>query len=344
MKTGTNRLARWRRDPVAFVQEVLINPKDGSRFELYTEQITFLREALTLTKDGRFRAPEMIFGAPKKSGKTGLAAMIAIYVAVVLAGNLGEIYCLANDYEQSASRVFKAVADIIEASPLLRGLATITQNKITFKSSGTFIQACASDYSGFAGGNPTLTIVDELWGFIHEASRRLFDEAIPSPASKLSGRLTVTYAGFSNESDLLEGLYKRGLQSEEIAPDLYSSPGMLMYWTHDLKAPWQHLDNWAERMRASLRPNQYLRLIENRWTSTEDSFIPLSAWDACVDPAAHPSYGGSEKIFCGLDASVRHDSTAIVCVTVDQARNMMPVLRIVVSIRRALSFAVGGNG
>src|SRR5215470_4531053 len=98
-------LARWKADPVAFIGEVLVNPENGRPFELYAEQVSFLRAALKLTPDGRLPYPEMIFSAPKKSGKTGLAAMVAIYVAVVLAGPYGEVYCLANDYEQAASRV-----------------------------------------------------------------------------------------------------------------------------------------------------------------------------------------------------------------------------------------------
>src|SRR5438128_345567 len=114
------KVNQWRRGPVAFVEQVLINPETGEPFVLYPEQEQFLREALTLTSDGRLRNPEMIFAAPKKSGKTGLAAMVAIYVAVVLAGPFGEVYCLANDYEQAASRVYQAAARIVEASPLLR--------------------------------------------------------------------------------------------------------------------------------------------------------------------------------------------------------------------------------
>jgi phage terminase large subunit-like protein len=104
----------------------------------------------------------MLFSAPKKSGKTALAAMIAIYTAVVLGGPYAEVYCLANDYEQAASRVFQAAARIIETSPLLAGSAKITANKIEFTSTGSFIQSCASDYSGFAGANPSLTICDAL--------------------------------------------------------------------------------------------------------------------------------------------------------------------------------------
>ncbi|MGC2221830.1 MAG: terminase large subunit [Methylocella sp.] len=308
---------RWKDDPVAFIEQTMIDPDTDEPFKLYAEQIAFLRAALSLNAAGRLPYPEMVFSAPKKSGKTGVAAMIAIYVAMVLAGNYGEIYCLANDYEQSQGRVFTACAKIIEASPLLRDSATITQNKITFKSTGTFIQACASDYSGFAGGNPTLTICDELWGFVHEASRRLFAEAIPSPARKVSGRLTVSYAGFEGESTLLEDLYKRGIAGELIGTDLSAGNGCLMYWTHEMRAPWQ-TEVWREQQRASLPTNQFLRMIENRWVSTESSFVDPAWWQACRDQNLRPLIVAPHlPIWVGVDASVKRDSTAVVAVTCD---------------------------
>jgi hypothetical protein len=37
-------IARWRRDPVAFIREALINPETGKPFELYPAEISFLRE------------------------------------------------------------------------------------------------------------------------------------------------------------------------------------------------------------------------------------------------------------------------------------------------------------
>jgi phage terminase large subunit-like protein len=144
---------RWRNDPVSFIQEVLRNPEDGTPFVLYPKQKKFLRLAFKLNADGQLKFPELLFSAPKKSGKTALAAMCAIYAAVVLGGRYAEIYCLANDFEQASSRVFQAAARMVEASPLLRRSARITANKIEFRSTGSFIQACASDYAGFADAN-----------------------------------------------------------------------------------------------------------------------------------------------------------------------------------------------
>jgi phage terminase large subunit-like protein len=312
------KLNAWKSDPVAFIHEVLINPETGKAFVLYDAEIEFLRRAFTLTPEGRLPFPEMIFSAPKKSGKTGLAAMCALYAAIAIGGSFAEVYCLANDYEQASSRVYQAAARIVEASPLLRHSAKVTADKIVFRSTGSFVQACASDYTGFAGSNPTLTICDELWGFIHEASRRLFDEAVPSPTRKVSGRLVVTYAGFEGESDLLESLHKRGLAVPEIAPDLRAGGGILMYWTNRAAAPW-HTQEWLDQMRQSLRPNQYLRMIENRWVTTESSFIEMDWWDECVDQNARPVLSDHTlPIWIGVDASVKRDSTAIVAVTFDR--------------------------
>ena len=210
-------LKLWRKDPVTFIQDVLRNPETGQPFQLYSEQEQFIREAMTLTKDGRLKYPELLFSAPKKSGKTALAAMITLYVVVVLGGRYAEGYCVANDLEQAQSRVFQALGRIIEASPLLKNSARILSNKIEFPSTGATITALASDYRGAAGPNPTITVFDELWGYTSENAVRLWDELIPVPTRKISCRLTTTYAGFAGESELLEKLYERGLKGEKVA-------------------------------------------------------------------------------------------------------------------------------
>jgi hypothetical protein len=216
---------RWRADPVAFITEVLREPDTGKPFVLYEAQVRFLREALALTPDGRLRHSELVFSAPKKSGKTALAAMIVLYVIIVLGGPYAEAYCLANDEEQAQGRVFQAITRIIEASPLLRGsMLNITASKIQFTATGAVIQAIASDFASAAGSNPTISVFDELWAYTSERSMRLWDEMVPVPTRKISCRLTVTYAGFVGESLLLEDLYKRGvLGGEQIAKDLYRS-------------------------------------------------------------------------------------------------------------------------
>jgi hypothetical protein len=277
----------------------------------------FLHFAFELTPDGRLRRPEHVWSGPKKSGKTAFAAMQMLYVVRVLGGRFAEGYCCANDFEQAQGRVFTAASRIVAASPMLAADANITANKIEFRSTGATITALAQDYAGAAGANPTISVFDELWGYTSERAHRLWDEMVPPPTRQIACRLTVSYAGFLGESNLLETLYKRGLAGERLAPDLYAAGSLLMFWTHEFTAPWQ-TETWREEMRAASRPNAFARLIENRWVVSESPFIDMDWWDQCTDPNATPQLTERwREVFIGVDASVKRDSTAVVAVSWD---------------------------
>ena len=318
MSKGVNRslVQRWRADPTQFIERVLHDPETGAPFKLLDAERAFLAHAFQTNSDGKLLYPEQIYACPKKSGKTGFAAMHMLTMILLFGERFAEGYALANDLEQAQSRVFQAIKRIVEASPLLKREAKITADKIVFPAfHNATISAVANDYAGAAGANPTISSFDELWAYISESSRRLWDEMVPPPTRKIACRLTVTYAGFSGESDLLEELYKRGLAQPQIGPNLYAGDGLLMFWSHEPIAPWQ-TEAWLADMRRSLRPNQFLRMIENRFVASESSFVDLAHWDACVNPQMSPLLVSKElPIWVGVDASVKHDSTAIVACT-----------------------------
>jgi phage terminase large subunit-like protein len=320
MRIDAATIAAWRADPIAFIEHVLCDPETGRPFVLSDAERAFLVRAFELGEDGRLKHPELVFGAIKKSGKTTLAAVIMLTMVLLYGGRFGEGYCVANDLEQAQSRVFLQVKRIVEASPLLKREAKLTADRVTFPALDATIVAIASDAASAAGGNPTISCFDELWGYTSERSRRLWDEMITSPARKISCRLTVSYAGFSGESVLLEEIHRRGMALPEVAPSLRAGDGMLMAWHTEPIAPWQ-TEAWLAEMRRSLRPNAYLRMIENRFVSTESTFIDMSWWDACVDPAATPLVTQrSLPVTVGIDASVKRDSTAIVATHWDRQR------------------------
>ena len=316
--TDSQTIARLKADPIAFIERVLKDPETGQPFTLYEQQKTFLREGLQRPSEGRMRFTELLFSAPKKSGKTTFAGMAVIYTAVALAPLGGEIYILANDLEQSTSRVFKAVTMILEASPLLKHAVTITNQKVTFKSTGVTISALANDYRGFSGANPTLNVYDESAYYTSEGSRRLWDEGIPSPARKISFRLSVSTSGFEGEDSPLRTLYDRATEKgQELSEDLRADKNLLCFWSNRCVAPWQS-EEWIEEMRGTLRPAQCQRLIENKWVSSESTFIDLVDWDECVDETVLPIPGDkSLTVWAGLDVGLRHDASALVCVCWD---------------------------
>jgi phage terminase large subunit-like protein len=218
------------------------------------------------------------------------------------------------------------VRRIVEASPLLRDEANITARQIVFEATGATITCLASDYASAAGGHPVISVFDELWGYRSENSRRLWDELVPVPTRKVSCRLIVSHAGFEGEGELLHEIYKRGLTQPLVGKDLRAGDGLLMFWSHTPIAPWQ-TPQWLQEMRRTLRPNQYLRMIENRFVTTESTFVDMSWWDACVDPALRPVVQDrSLPIWVGIDASVKRDSSAIVWVTWDRTARQVRLI------------------
>jgi phage terminase large subunit-like protein len=308
--------ARWRADPIAFIEEILIDPETKKPFMLLDAERAFLKHAFATGADGRLLYPEQVYACPKKSGKTTFAAIYVITIVLLFGGTYPEAICAANDREQSVGRVFAAIRRIIECSPLLRAEARITADKITI--AGAVITAIPSNYASAAGSNQVVATFDELWAYNSERLHRLFDELVPPPTRRIACRLTVTYAGFEGESSLLEDLYHRGMRQPQVAPNLYAGDGMLMFWSHDPIAPWQ-TDAWVAEMRRSLRHNQFLRMIENRFVTTESAFVELATWDKCVDPRLGRAVSDRGlSIWVGVDASMKRDSTAIVATTWDQ--------------------------
>jgi hypothetical protein len=314
--------ARWRANPLAFVDDGAVrDPETGQKFELNWSQRQFLKHAFRTGEDGRLLYPELLYSAPKKSGKTAFAAMVVLYVTLILGGRHAEAICVANDLEQSVGRVFAAIRRMVEQMDWLRGAARVSERRIVFPETGASITAIASDYAGAAGSNANVAVFDELWGYTSERSRRLWDELVPPPTRKIACRLTVTYAGFEGESTLLEDLRKRGLAQLEVGKDLHAGGGILMAWHHEPVAAWQ-TPQWLEQMRSTMRPNAYLRMIENRFVSGESAFVDLTWWDECIDPDMTQVFADKRiSVWVGVDASVKHDSTAIVAVTWDKALN-----------------------
>jgi phage terminase large subunit-like protein len=308
-------LSAWRTDPISFVEMMLVNPETGRPFELLPAERAFLAHAFRLDDNGRLLYPEQVYSCPKKSGKTTFAALHVLTLTLLFGGAYPEATLCANDVEQARGRVFEMARRIVEASLVLKREAKITESRITFPAFDATITAIASDASSAAGGNQSISVFDELWTYTSERSRRLWDEMVPPPTRKIGCRLTVTYAGFSGESLLLEELHKRGKALPQVGKDLYAGDGLLMFWSHEPIAPWQDAA-WLASMRNTLRPSAYARMVLNEFALAESAFVDLSAWDQCVLPDLAPlREDRSLSIWTGVDASVKRDSTALVACT-----------------------------
>lgn len=296
----------------------------GDHIHLEDHQKSILNHIFTFNTDGKLPYSVIVYSCPKKSGKTAISAVVMTYWAFNIEAP-NEIIAIANKRDQVVARGFREVKGFIDRNPLLRNEAVrFTHDQVELKN-GTVIQAIPNDYSGEAGSNHGLTTWDELWGFSSEKDHRLYEELTPVPTRKNSIRFITTYAGFDNESKLLEDIYKQifkdsGDLKEGIARPLgedlpcYAKGELFVYWDHEPRMPWQ-TPEYYESQRKQLRVNTYLRLHENRWVSNESGLFDMDKWDACVDLNHKlPLSDKKLRLWVGVDASVKRDRSAVVSV------------------------------
>ena len=288
----------------------------------------FLEYALRFNQEtGAFYFDTVLFSAIKKSAKTAIAASVACWYAESCPDN-SEIYVIANSREQAEGRVMRDIRFHCEK----RGYRVLHDG--VYLPNGTEIKSLSTAYASVAGSRHSLVLYDELWGATSEADRRLWEEMTSIPTIPHSLKFISTYAGFLGESDLLWDLYVSGVGKDEHedgkgkrVPELSDLPvwingRQITFWSHEPIAEWQKDPEYYRQQRASLRPEAYLRLHENRWVNPNYTFITPAMWEVAERYpmsgemwSAHPLRANG--IYVGVDTAPKHDRTAVVGVAYD---------------------------
>ncbi len=318
------RLASYRHDIVAFIDDLVPYNELGQPFSLFPHQREILDEVCRFDAHGRLAYDTLLYACPKKSGKTTMNALVTLWWAFTQ-DPPNELYVVANDLEQAQARVFRTITGLINHNPALTPSATVHTRQVTL-TNGTVIRAIASEYAGAAGSNHGCTSWDELWGYTTESLHRLWEELTPVPTRRNSIRMITTYAGLEGESDLLWSLYCQGVdraehpdgQGRRIHPELplYTNPDarLLVYWDHEPRLPWQTPSYYATQRR-TLRPATFLRLHENRWAPMSSRFITPEMLDHAMIPGLTPLLPSrDQELFVGVDVGIKHDTAAVVAV------------------------------
>ena len=255
-----------------------------------------------------------------------------------------ETYTIANSAGQSEERVLKDIRYHFKKrnEQLEFNVWKLSQDRIENRDTGTFMMALAQSNESSAGSRHALTAWDEGWGIKSEADLRMWEEMTPIPTIPYSLRLMSTYAGYYGESLVLWDLYISGVGTEEHqdgrgtpVPGLeglpcWSNGKLFMYWDHEARLPWQTEEYYDQQMK-TLRAAQYLRLHENRWVTTQETFIPIAWWDSASTLLApvdiweeHPYR--MLPVYIGVDASSKRDCTAIVGVSLDNKKGRIGLM------------------
>jgi phage terminase large subunit-like protein len=200
-------------------------------------------------------------------------------------------------------------------------------------------------------GNPTVSIARKHWKeidysgkvwcpsistglFIARRKGWIFvtgntEQTLPPAKFGRSFRWIESYAGFSEESDLLYGLYDLGVkQGRLLWPDkLYEvtegeptplelyvndEAHMLCLWNTIPRCPWQTKRYYATEEQI-LPPNQFQRIHRNQWVTSSETFVPIPWIMACgrtqeewpvIDFNRHP-------VIIAMDAATSNDDFAL---------------------------------
>lgn len=305
----------------------------GGRLKPTAIQRRILDHCLTPDADGRFPYTTIIYSAPKKSGKTTIGAAIGAWF-MQEGPAASELYAIANDKEQ-ALRIYD---DIAWDSVHNHGWNP-TKYELKNPENGTVLKAIAQEHKSAAGGRQAMTLWDELWGYTSERSMSMWAEMQPIPTVPYSFRVVVTYAGYVGKSALLEDLYDKVVANGEPVPELadivddngnpvcWRKGRIFAYWDTVPRMPWQ-TDEYYETALEENRPSEFLRLHRNQWVTGLEEFIPIEMWDNCCTLERPMEYLPEDPrrqlpITIAVDASTKHDCTAVVGTYFDRIRGVV---------------------
>ena len=302
-------------DIVDWAQDSFFVIETGRPIVLMPHQKDILHLMTERRQDGYFRWQNLIYSTIKKSGKTTISALYARWAAETW-GAYQEVYNLGNKLKQAKERAFKAARRSIElAPPRIKNDWDIQETKLTHHTSGSVIEALPISGAGEAGGNQSLTVWTELWGFQYDDALLMWDELKPVLTRPLSQRFVDTYAGFEGISDLLWQMWQQSLAGERLHDELpvygNEAAGLCAYidqGTAARRMPWQlgavGQAYYAEQ-ELTERPENYQRHHLNYWATSTSQLINIALWDR-LEYEQRPKF---DEVVIGVDASVSGDCT-----------------------------------
>ena len=284
----------------------------------------------TLKPDGTRQFTTAYVEISKKSGKTELAAAIALYMLCADGEQRAEVYGCAADRDQ-ASLVFDVACDMVRLSKALKQFCDIKPSRKTihFNPTNSVYKALSADVAGKSGVNVSALIFEELWV---QKDRKFFDMMTKgtSDARKNPLHFIITTAGTDTHSICYE-LHQKAkdiIEGRKVDPTFYP----VIYGAED-DDDWTDEAVWAkanpslnitidiEKVRAAcesakMMPNEenaFRQLRLNQWVKQTVRWMPMEKWDLCAFPVNEQSLEG-RVCYGGLDLSSTTDLTAFVLV------------------------------
>lgn len=288
-------------------------------------------------ENGGLRHRINLVGMPRKSGKSALGSVLALY-SLILGPRGGEVYSVAAEKEQ-ARIVFADAKRMIEASPELSGITKLYRDAVELPALGSVYRVLSAEAYSKEGLNPHFVLFDELHA---QPTRELFD--VMSLAMGARGNLAtlvaITTAGVKADTtgrdSIAYNLYQYG---QKVARGEIDDPTFFMAWW---ESEGDHRDphTWAEAnpgfgdlsdpadFESAVRrtPESEFRTKRcNQWVSSTFSWLPAGVWDEQLQEF---DVADDDEIVLGFDGSYSGDASVIVGAVIPKADEPVKVFMV----------------
>lgn len=294
-------LISWLQNDYGWITE------NGKPLTLTPWQHALLGEYLKRRED----ITTLVISCPKKAGKTTLNSGVVAYRWLTIPGSLH--FAVANDQSQAEELQFNLITAMVKRHPILSRYTRITKDTLTFEPTGSRIVSLPMDAPGAAGANFATVSFSELWGFTYETGQRLYEELTPIPLVDCL-RIIDSYAGFNDESELLQRVWDRGKDGDRVNAEwpIYLTGQQLSYIHSGEDAQrrcWRGSEaariSYYQEQKETLRANTYSRLHLNEWVDSVGEFVEAEDWQACISLEHKPlPPGSSQMVYIGLDLAI----------------------------------------
>lgn len=303
-------------------------PEAGKPIELQPFQVLFLAGIYGF-RDKRDHSKrwvtDVILFVPRKSGKTTVASIIALYELVL--GDAGaEVFTLATNRDQ-ASICFDSSKAIVEGmNPDLAAKFVVYRSEIkkAGDSTSTYRALSRENRKTGDGKNPSVAIIDEAAQIVERSSIEVLHSGMGARKNPL--RLYLTTASFTRETKFFEDLQHFRSVLRGAAEDSYKWFGLLFSidpgdnWADP--AVWgkanpmlgvsvttehiQHMADEASSKPASL--NEFLCKQLNIYVSSHAAWVDRRFWDESARPMPEDK---PESTFLAFDLAHSRDLNAV---------------------------------
>lgn len=329
-KTATNAsLSRVDR-VISFIESLPITSGmlAGQRFRVRPWQRNILEGIYRTDDAGRRIVRQALLTLPRKNGKTGLTAALAlVHLCGPEAEPRGQVYSAAADRNQ-ASLIYNEMKAIIKAVPeldrriIVRDFTKHLEDSVT----GSIYMALSADSRTKHGFSASCVIYDEL---AQAPDRRLYDVLMTSTGGRAEPLAIIISTQSSDPHSIMTELVDYGvhvrdgvLKDPAFFPIIYTAPEDADPWSEDTwfacnpaLGDFRSLEEMRsaalQAQRIPAREAAFRLLYLNQRISADARFIAREDWEACGGEVNIEALRG-RPCYGGLDLGSTTDLTSLV--------------------------------